>query len=113
MPLRGTPSTVGALSIWQKAMINPPYVGTPLWNSWLEPTPGKLHDLNADVQAVLGKWLKTDLDYSDPADIDNEEFNQKEVFLLLDIVRAQAAVHCLEWQLMDVKIDENVALGSL
>ncbi|KIK14325.1 hypothetical protein PISMIDRAFT_17365 [Pisolithus microcarpus 441] len=63
MPSRGTPSTVGALSIWQKAMINPPYVGTPLWNAWLGPTPGKLCNLNADVQAVLGKWSKTDSDH--------------------------------------------------
>ncbi|KAI5981668.1 hypothetical protein EDD15DRAFT_2203705 [Pisolithus albus] len=113
VPSRGTPSAVGALSIRRKAMINPPYVGTPLRNAWLGATPGKLHDLNADVQAVLGKRLKTDSDYSDPADIDNEEFDQKEAFLLLDVVRAQAVVRRLERQLMDAKIDENVALGSL
>ncbi|KAI6012967.1 hypothetical protein EDC04DRAFT_2609439 [Pisolithus marmoratus] len=112
MPLRGTPSAVGALSIrWP--MINLPYVGTPLQNTWLGPIPRKMHDLSADVQAVLGKWLKTDMDYSDPVNVDDEEFDQEEAFLLLEVVRAQATVHCLERQLMDAKIDENVALGSL
>ncbi|KAI6043834.1 hypothetical protein EDC04DRAFT_2890534 [Pisolithus marmoratus] len=112
MPSRGTPSTVGALSIWQP-MINLPYVGTPLQNTWLGPTPGKMCDLSADVQAVLGKWLKTDMDYSDPINVDNEEFNQEEAFLLLEVVRVQATVCHLKQQLMDAKIDENVALGSL
>ncbi|KAI6018595.1 hypothetical protein PISMIDRAFT_106202, partial [Pisolithus microcarpus 441] len=37
----------------------------------------------------------------------------QEAYLLLDIARAQATVHHLEWQLVHAKLDENIALGNL
>ncbi|KAI6016872.1 hypothetical protein PISMIDRAFT_11341 [Pisolithus microcarpus 441] len=85
----------------------------PLWNAWFGPTPRRMHDLTAQVHAVLGKRQKSELDCSDSVDKDRKEFNQQEAYLLLDIARAQATVCRLEWQLVHVKLDENIALGNL
>ncbi|KAI6012107.1 hypothetical protein BKA83DRAFT_4131033 [Pisolithus microcarpus] len=112
MPLKGTPSSVGAFCIW-KLVVNLPFAGMPLWNAWLGPTPRRMLNSTMQIHTILGKWQKSEQDFSDPIDIDHEEFNQQEVFLLLDIARAQATVRCLEWQLVHVKMDENIALGNL
>ncbi|KAI6018612.1 hypothetical protein PISMIDRAFT_10121 [Pisolithus microcarpus 441] len=85
----------------------------PLQNTWLGPTPRRMLDSTTQIHAILGKWQKSEQDFSDPINVDCEEFNQQEAFLLLDIARAQATVHRLEWQLVHVKMDENVALGNL
>ncbi|KAI5987376.1 hypothetical protein EDD15DRAFT_2372368 [Pisolithus albus] len=110
MPLKGTPSAVGALCIW-RSMVNLPFAGT--WNAWFGPTPRRMHDPTAQVCAVLGKRQKTEPDFSDSVDEDREEFNQQEAYLLLDIARAQVTVRRLEQQLVHVKLDENIALGNL
>ncbi|KAI6022463.1 hypothetical protein BKA83DRAFT_4515146 [Pisolithus microcarpus] len=94
-------------------MVNLPFAGTPLRNAWFGPTPGRMHDLTAQVRAVLGKRQKTEPDFSDSVDEDREEFNQQEAYLLLDIARAQATVRRLERQLVHAKLDENIALGNL
>ncbi|KAI6007094.1 hypothetical protein EDD15DRAFT_2358185 [Pisolithus albus] len=112
MPLKGTPSAVGALCIW-RSMVNLPFAGTPLRNAWFGPMPGRMHDPTAQVRAVLGKRQKTEPDFSDSVDEDREEFNQQEAYLLLDIARAQATVRRLERQLVHAKLDENIALGNL
>ncbi|KAI5981276.1 hypothetical protein EDD15DRAFT_2204161 [Pisolithus albus] len=112
MPLKGTPSAIGALCIW-RSMVNLPFAGMPLQNAWFGLTPGRMHDPTAQVHAVLGKRQKTELDFSDSVDEDHEEFNQQEAYLLLDIARAQATVRRLEQQLVHAKLDENIALGNL
>ncbi|KAI6017380.1 hypothetical protein BKA83DRAFT_4128499 [Pisolithus microcarpus] len=112
MPLKGTPSAVGALCV-RRSMVNLPFAGTPLRNAWFGPTPGRMHDPTAQVRAVLGKRQKTEPDFSDSVDEDREEFNQQEAYLLLDIARAQATVRRLERQLVHAKLDENIALGNL
>ena len=53
------------------------------------------------------------MDFLNFVDADYEEFDQKEAHLLLNVVRTQATVCHLERQLVDAKIDENVALGNL
>ncbi|KAI6018495.1 hypothetical protein PISMIDRAFT_9639 [Pisolithus microcarpus 441] len=75
--------------------------------------PGRMLDSTTQIHAILGKQQKVFTDFLDPIDVDCEEFDQQEVFLLLDIVRTQATVHCLEQQLVHAKMDENVALGNL
>ncbi|KAI6020824.1 hypothetical protein BKA83DRAFT_4494659 [Pisolithus microcarpus] len=112
MPLKGTPPSVGAFCIW-KSVVNLPFAGTPLWNTWLGPMPGRMLNSTTQIHAILGKWQKSEQDFLDPIDVDCEEFDQQEVFLLPDIARAQATVRCLKWQLVHVKMDENVALGNL
>ncbi|KAI5999538.1 hypothetical protein EDD15DRAFT_2193601 [Pisolithus albus] len=114
MPLKGTPSAVGALCIW-RSMVNLPFAGTPLRNAWFGPTPGRMHDPTAQVHAVLGKRQKTEPDFSDSVDEDREEFNQQEAYLLLDIARAQATVTSTNVEPKNPKEDwrmQKLSLGA-
>ncbi|KAI5999619.1 hypothetical protein EDD15DRAFT_2193660 [Pisolithus albus] len=104
MPLKGTPSAVGALCV-RRSMVNLPFAGTPLQNAWFGPTPGRMHDPTA----------QTEPDFSDSVDEDREEFNQQEAYLLLDIARAQATVTSTNVEPKNPKEDwrmQKLSLGA-
>ncbi|KAI6121302.1 hypothetical protein F5141DRAFT_1061089 [Pisolithus sp. B1] len=61
----------------------------------------------------MTQLLRFMLSLENSIDEDHKEFSQQEAYLLLDIVRGQATVHCLEQQLVHEKLDENIALGNL
>ena len=58
VPLRGTPSAVGAIYA-QKSIPALSYIRTPLWNALLEPSSSEFHNSTTCMDvSILGKRLK-------------------------------------------------------
>ncbi|KAF8433354.1 hypothetical protein L210DRAFT_3507106 [Boletus edulis BED1] len=99
VPLRGTPSAVGAIRA-RNSIHALSYTGTPLRNALLEP-----------AASILGKRLRTDID--DTSDPEREEFERQEALLVVKVARVQLAVRRSEKDLVRAQLDETTVLDTL
>ncbi|KAF8451175.1 hypothetical protein L210DRAFT_3640259 [Boletus edulis BED1] len=90
VPLRGTPSAVGAICA-RNSIHALSYTGTPLRNALLEPASHSSTISTHMAASILGKRLRTDVD--DTSDPEREEFERQEALLVVEVARVQLAVH--------------------
>ncbi|KAF8417607.1 hypothetical protein L210DRAFT_879263 [Boletus edulis BED1] len=113
VPLRGTPSAVGAIRA-RNSIHALSYTGTPLRNALLEPASRSSTISTHMAASVLGKRLRVRTQYiNDTSDPEREEFERQEALLVVEVARVQLAVRRSEKDLVRAQLDETAVLDTL